>query len=396
MKLKCVLLLALASCFHDHLVLSGKNHRKTVKVVKGRGPFHHKLLKKKTISFTKENELLVKRKFPTQLTLNQSLTNIRVQHKTAVRQSLSTVAIPTTGFTAVKEAENRKPSSRSDLTRNGNHGLPPKKGSIRGRSTVVHPTIESKKTTIANRLKITKQGGNSVRTRSPQPISRNNPTSNENQSLPRVRGSIWSTSKVVQPTTKAKRTTAARMLKIAKHQGQYEIRTKVPKPSSMHILTSNRNQSLALITGSTQSTSKDVQPISKAKKTMTRKKLKITNHQSNFRTKLTKYSSVEAKNIGIHRERNQEKGVGTNDVNKHKTSLRHHWIKRPTFSEHPHSGYFGVIFILVIVLTLAMYGLYHNRQKIMVLVIEGRHPDNRPNSSQYRKLEDAMPSFKRI
>jgi len=37
MKLKCVLLLALASCFHDHLVLSGKNHRKTVKVVKGRG-----------------------------------------------------------------------------------------------------------------------------------------------------------------------------------------------------------------------------------------------------------------------------------------------------------------------------------------------------------------------
>ena len=30
----------------------------------------------------------------------------------------------------------------------------------------------------------------------------------------------------------------------------------------------------------------------------------------------------------------------------------------------------------------------------MVLVTEGRHPENRPNSSQYRKLEDAMPSFK--
>ena len=217
-----------------------------------------------------------------------------MQLKTAVRQTLSTAAIPTSGFTAVKEAIHQKPSSRNYLTRNGSQSLPPKKAIILGVSTVVHPTAKAKKTAKASRLKITKQGQNSIRSKSREPSSRSSITSSESQNLPPMKGRIWSISEAVQPTTKAKKTRITKLLKITEHKGKYEIRTKLPKPSSRHSVSDIGHQSLAPMLGSTWSTtSKEVEPIASAKKTMITKKVKI------------------------HKDGNGEKGGETNDIKKY-------------------------------------------------------------------------------
>ncbi|XP_037093415.1 trans-Golgi network integral membrane protein 1-like [Pollicipes pollicipes] len=53
---------------------------------------------------------------------------------------------------------------------------------------------------------------------------------------------------------------------------------------------------------------------------------------------------------------------------------------------------FFAYFLTAVVLCIIFYLMFHNKQKILALIIEGRSPSGRrrPHSSQYRKLDNSL------
>ncbi|CAB4029596.1 Hypothetical predicted protein [Paramuricea clavata] len=56
-------------------------------------------------------------------------------------------------------------------------------------------------------------------------------------------------------------------------------------------------------------------------------------------------------------------------------------------SRTPDSSHFAVVFLVMIALLFGLYALYHNRQKIIAVVVEGRSINGRGGRERYRKLD---------
>ncbi|XP_065072355.1 trans-Golgi network integral membrane protein 2-like isoform X2 [Rhopilema esculentum] len=103
-------------------------------------------------------------------------------------------------------------------------------------------------------------------------------------------------------------------------------------------------------------------------------------------------SGAEGEEVGTNTDGSgaEEEKVGTSTDEENGRS----WIKRfhPAFPRKT-AGSLSVLFLVGIVLVLLFYALFHNRRRIIGFVVEGRN--GRPNSRNYKKLEEAMPSLRK-
>ncbi|XP_028397040.1 trans-Golgi network integral membrane protein TGN38-like [Dendronephthya gigantea] len=80
---------------------------------------------------------------------------------------------------------------------------------------------------------------------------------------------------------------------------------------------------------------------------------------------------------------NMKNSIGSNGGNDHAKS-------GPKFpSKTPESSHFAVVFLVLIALLFGLYALYHNRQKIIAVVVEGRSGHGRSARERYRKLDNS-------
>eukprot|EP00112_Aurelia_sp_Birch-Aquarium-sp1_P002521 Seg1279.4 transcript_id=Seg1279.4/GoldUCD/mRNA.D3Y31 product="Trans-Golgi network integral membrane protein 2" protein_id=Seg1279.4/GoldUCD/D3Y31 len=138
----------------------------------------------------------------------------------------------------------------------------------------------------------------------------------------------------------------------------------------------------------TIATPKDYSKISKSheeKESESQKETKSKSHKDKDSKSDKQTKSKSHKETDVKKERFENGNQGE-------------WIRRNTFKENnKESGNFAVLFMVAIVMIVALYALYHNRQRIVAIVIEGRSADHRrPNTNKYTKLEDAMPSVRKI
>lgn len=94
----------------------------------------------------------------------------------------------------------------------------------------------------------------------------------------------------------------------------------------------------------------------------------------------------------------QQKSIDvTNDRNTKQKSL----LPTTVYNETPSSAHFMGYFLTAIVLCIAGYIVFHNKQKIIAFIIEGRNQkrSRRPNSGEYKKLQtnvdDVMSSLEK-
>lgn len=130
--------------------------------------------------------------------------------------------------------------------------------------------------------------------------------------------------------------------------------------------------------------------------------ISVDGRQNDFNHEISKSFHINAqKEIPNHfpttsRDEQQKSFDDTNDRNaKQKTLLP------AEYNETPSSAHFMGYFLTAIVLCIAGYIVFHNKQKIIAFIIEGRNQkrSRRPNSGEYKKLQtnvdDVMSSLEK-
>eukprot|EP00794_Sanderia_malayensis_P012872 gene12872-14197_t len=112
-------------------------------------------------------------------------------------------------------------------------------------------------------------------------------------------------------------------------------------------------------------------------------------------------SEKKEKGKGKGKEKGKKKKVDADsekisNTKKEKEVLRD--LNTFTEKELEKSSSFPLLFLVLCILIIAAYAMYHNRQKIVAILVEGRGPgsNQRPSSRHYTKLEDAMPSIRKV